>query len=55
MTTAAVPRGTWLIGARWRDIADHLSPAIATVTLTVTDTQPVIYEADEAPGWSGTL
>ena len=53
MTNADVPRGSWTFGIRARDIADRLSPDIATANLTVTSTQPVIYTGDEAPGWSG--
>lgn len=69
MTTASVPPGTWLFGIRARDIADQLSPDIATATLTVINQNEVIYDADEAqtripanaaiasptPGWGGTL
>ncbi len=53
MTNADVPRGSWTFGIRARDIADQLSPGIATADLIVTSTQPVIYTADEAPGWTG--
>ena len=55
MTNADVPRGSWTFGIRARDIAEQLSPGIATVDLVVTSTQPVIYSADEAPGWAGAI
>ena len=69
MTTAAVPPGTHLFGIRARDIADQLSPDIATAELTVVNQNEVIYDSDEAqtqtptnsaiasptPGWGGTL
>jgi hypothetical protein len=55
MTNADVPRGGWTFGIRARDMADQLSPDIATVDLIVTSTQPVIYSGDEAPGWVGVI
>ena len=53
MTNAEVPPGLWTFGIRARDIADQLSPGIATLDLTVTNSLPVISAADAAPLWSG--
>ena len=55
MTNAEVPPGSWTFGIRARDIADQLSPAIATLDLVVTNALPVISAADSAPGWSGAV
>jgi hypothetical protein len=52
MTNAEVPPGSWTFGIRARDIADQLSPAIATLDLVVTNALPVISAADAAPAWS---
>ena len=54
MTNAEVPPGSWTFGIRARDIADQLSPAIATLDLVVTNALPVISAAHSAPGWNGT-
>ncbi len=55
MTNAAVPPGNWLFGIRARDVADQLSPAIATVDLTVTNPNAVISSVAQAPLWPGTV
>lgn len=52
MTNAEVPPGSWTFGIRARDIADQLSPDIATLDLVVTNALPVIYDADAAPNWT---
>jgi hypothetical protein len=53
MTNAEVPPGSWTFGIRARDVADQLSPAIATLDLVVTNAMPVISAADAAPAWTG--
>ena len=53
MTNAEVPPGSWTFGIRARDIADQLSPSIATLDLIVTNALPVISAADAAPAWAG--
>jgi hypothetical protein len=55
MTNAEVPPGSWTFAIRARDIADQLSPDLTTVNLVVTNANAVIYGADEAPLWPGTL
>ncbi|MGH6967599.1 MAG: phage tail protein [Stellaceae bacterium] len=55
MTNAEVTPGTWTFGIRARDIADQLSPAITTIDLTVTSSNPIIHDAAENPAWTGTL
>ncbi|HEV8015207.1 MAG TPA: phage tail protein [Stellaceae bacterium] len=55
MTNAEVPPGSWIFGIRARDIADQLSPAIGTLSLTVTNALPVISNADAAPLWASAL
>ncbi|HLI23197.1 MAG TPA: phage tail protein, partial [Stellaceae bacterium] len=55
MTNAEVPPGSWTFAIRARDIADRLSPNLATVDLIVTNPNAVIYGTDEAPLWPGTL
>jgi hypothetical protein len=53
MTNAEVPPGLWTFGIRARDIADQLSPGIATLDLTVTSSNPIIYDTPEQPAWTG--
>jgi len=55
MTNAAVPPGTWVFGIRARDISNQLSPVMATVSMVVTNSDPLIADAEQSPGWLGTL
>lgn len=55
MTNAAVPPGTWVFGIRAHDIANNLSPVIATFNLVVKDLNLSIIHDVEEVGWNGTL
>lgn len=69
MTNAEVLPGDWTFAIRAHDLADQLSPALATADLAVVNTNPTIYDVDEAsdkapddgtpasptPAWGGTI
>jgi hypothetical protein len=55
MTNASVPPGAWQFAIRGRDIADQLSPVMATTTLTVTNENATIAQAQECPSLTGTV
>lgn len=55
MTNAAVPPGTWVFGIRARDVADQLSPEIATFDLVVTNPNEVISSVAQTPLWPGSV
>ncbi|HLI13469.1 MAG TPA: phage tail protein [Alphaproteobacteria bacterium] len=56
MTNASVPPGTWTFAIRARDVySDLLSPQPATVDRVITNPNPVVAQAPQAPGWPGTV
>lgn len=56
MTNASVPAGAWVFAIRARDLADQLSPTIATYNLAVTNESNVVLSSDESSkGWPGTV
>lgn len=55
MTNASVPPGAWQFAIRARDIADQLSPTMATTTLTVTNENATIATRQECPALDGTV
>ena len=55
MTNASVPPGTWDISIRAHDIADNLGPVATVSALIVTNTNVLISNAVQEPGWTGTL
>jgi len=55
MTNASVPPGNWVFAIRARDIANQLSPTMATISLTVSNASSIITQAIQGPEWTGTL
>jgi len=55
MTNASVPPGTWRFYIRARDIADQFSANPATYDLIVTNSDPIILSAPQAPDFIGAL
>ena len=55
MTNASVPPGSWTFAIRARDVADQLSPVMATADLAVGNAQSIVAQVMQAPDWPGTL
>ena len=54
MTNADVPPGIWEFSIRAHDIADQLGPE-SLITLKVSNPNSLVVNADQAPGWAGTV
>ncbi|NOG70515.1 hypothetical protein [Roseicella sp. DB1501] len=55
MTNASVPAGTWTFGIRARDVADQLSPAIATFDLVIENNNDTTTVQKQEPGWQSAM
>jgi hypothetical protein len=55
VTNEFVPPGNWVLGIKARDTSENYSTSAATFPISVSNSNDVIYDTEEAPRWPGTL